>query len=206
MKEKHYIDSHKAITFIVVLALMAGFNRWVNYTLWVYLALHGTYGLMWVFKSRIFPDKQWEQSATFLRGLVIWTGLSLYWAAPVIIAIDDVRAPYWLIAIAIAMNIFGTMFHFASDMQKYTELKYNPGHLITSGFWSLSRSPNYFGEFLIYSSFAMLALHWLPWVLFIIMIVAAWIPYIRSKEKSLSRYPEFKQYRIQTRSFFPFLF
>lgn len=206
MKEKHYIDSHKCATFVFILVLMVYFNRWDNVTLWVYLALHGTYGLLWAFKSQVFPDKQWEQPASLVRGLVIWAGLTLYWIAPVIIASENVQAPYWLLALAIALNIVGTVFHFAGDMQKYTQLKYNPRQLITDGFWSLSRSPNYFGEFLIYASFAMLALHWLPWVAFGIMIAAAWIPYMRSKEKSLSRYPEFADYKSRTRSFIPFVF
>ncbi len=206
MKEKHFIDSHKGVTFLFVLLLMASFTRWDNLTLWVYLALHGTYGLLWVFKSRVFPDKQWEQPASVWRGIIIWAGLTLYWIAPVIIATQNVQAPNWLLALAIALNIAGTMFHFASDMQKYTGLKLNPGHLITDGFWRLSRSPNYFGEFLIYSSFALLALHWLPWAAFGVLIVAAWIPYLRSKEKSLARYPEFADYKARTRLFIPFLF
>jgi steroid 5-alpha reductase family enzyme len=206
MKEKHYIDSHKSLTFVYVLLLMAYFQQWENTTLWVYLALHGSYGILWAFKSRVFPDKQWEQPASIWRGIIIWAGLTLYWIAPYIIASQSLQVPAWYLAFAISLNTFGTMFHFASDMQKHTELKLNPGHLITGGFWSLSRSPNYFGEFLIYSSFAMLALHWLPWLAFAVMIIAAWIPYMRSKEKSLARYPEFANYKAKTRSFFPFLF
>jgi steroid 5-alpha reductase family enzyme len=206
MKEKHYIDSHKSITFLYVLLLMAYFQRWENITLWIYLALHGTYGFLWAFKSRVFPDKQWEQPASLLRGIVIWVGLTLYWIAPFIIAWNDVQAPYWLIALAVSINIAGTMFHFASDMQKYIQLRLNPGQLITNGFWELSRSPNYFGEFLIYGSFALLSMHWLPFLAFGVLIGAAWIPYMRRKEQSLSRYPEFQAYKARTRSFLPFLF
>lgn len=206
MKEKHYIDLHKGVTFAFVLILMAAFNRWENATLWIYLALHGTYGALWVFKSRLFPDKQWEKAASPLRGLIIWVGLSLYWIAPVIIASQNVQAPAGVLALAVSLNAIGTVFHFAADMQKHTELRLNPGHLITNGFWRLSRSPNYFGEFLIYASFSLLALHWLPWVAFGVLIAAAWIPYMRNKEKSLSRYPEYAEYRANVRSFFPFLF
>jgi steroid 5-alpha reductase family enzyme len=206
MKEKHFIDSHKFVTFLFVLGVMAAYGRWDNLTLWVYLALHGSYGLLWVLKSQVFPDKQWEKPASLVRGLILWAGLSLYWIAPVIIAAGDVQAPAWLLALAIALNVVGTFFHFASDMQKHIELKRNPGHLITDGFWRLSRSPNYFGEFLIYSSFALLALHWLPWVAFAVLIVGAWIPYMRAKERSLARYPEFAAYKARTRMFIPFVF
>ena len=90
-------------------------------------------------------------------------------------------------------------------MQKYTELKRRPNHLITDGFWSLSRNPNYFGEFLIYSSFALLALHWLPWVVLAAIIVAVWLPYIAKKDKSLFRYAGYADYKARTRSFVPFV-
>jgi steroid 5-alpha reductase family enzyme len=206
MKDKHFIDSHKAVTGLFIVLLMAYFQQWNNATLWVYLALHGTYGLLWVFKSMVFPDKQWNHPASWLRGLLLWAGLTGYWVAPFIIAIKNVQAPFWVLALAIFLNIVGTMFHFASDMQKYTELKIKPNHLITDGFWRLSRNPNYFGEFLIYSSFALLALHWLPWAVLGIIILVFWIPHMRSKEKSISRYAEFGDYKAHTRSFFPFLF
>jgi steroid 5-alpha reductase family enzyme len=82
----------------------------------------------------------------------------------------------------------------------------NPGKLITDGFWGLSCSPNYFGEFLIYGSFALLSMHWLPFLAFAVLIGAAWILYMRRKEQSLSRYPAFQAYKARTRYFFPFLF
>jgi steroid 5-alpha reductase family enzyme len=141
-----------------------------------------------------------------VRGLGFWAGLTGYWVAPFIIAIKNVQAPFWVLALSIFLSIVGTMFHFASDMQKHIELKTRPNQLITDGFWRLSRNPNYFGEFLIYSSFALLAMHWLPWVVLGIVISVFWIPHMRNKEKSLSRYAEFGDYKARTRSFIPFLF
>lgn len=82
MKQKHFIDSHKGATFVAVLILMAVYNQWQNPAAWVYLGLHGTYGLLWVLKSRIFPDRQWQQPTSLAYGLVIWGGLTLYWIAP----------------------------------------------------------------------------------------------------------------------------
>ena len=48
MKQKFFIDTHKGITFIAVLMMMAIYQQWDNVTAWVYLAMHGTYGVMWV--------------------------------------------------------------------------------------------------------------------------------------------------------------
>jgi steroid 5-alpha reductase family enzyme len=206
MKDKHFIDSHKAVTGLFIVLLMAYYHRWDNVTLWVYLALHGTYGLLWVFKSNLFPDKQWNQPASLARGVLLWAGLTGYWVAPFIIAAGNVEAPLWMLALAIFLNIVGIMFHFASDMQKYTELKLRPNILITDGFWRMSRNPNYFGEFLIYSSFALLAMHWLPWDILGIIIIGFWIPHMWSKDRSISRYAEYGDYKARTRSFIPFIF
>jgi protein-S-isoprenylcysteine O-methyltransferase Ste14 len=91
-------------------------------------------------------------------------------------------------------------------MQKYIELKYNPGHLITDGLLSHVRNINYFGEFLIYLGFGLLAMHWLPVVVILLFIGIIWAPNMLKKEQSLSRFPEFPQYKRKSKLFIPFLF
>lgn len=205
-KQKYFLNSHKGLTFLAVLAMMAWFGRWESVTAWVYLALHGTYGILWALKSAIFPDKQWETDKGLGYGLFIWVGLTSYWIAPFIITWLDVNAPPWLIAIAVSMNIFGIFCHFTSDMQKYIQLKYNPGHLITDGMFARARNMNYFGELLIYLSFALLAMHWLPLVILAFFVFGFWFGLMRKKDKSLSRYPEFVEYKKNSKLFIPFLF
>lgn len=61
--------------------------------------------------------------------------------------------------LALLLYIVGTIFHFGADYQKYV-FKQNPankGKLLTSGLWGFSRHPNYFGDFLIFVSFAALS-------------------------------------------------
>jgi steroid 5-alpha reductase family enzyme len=206
MKQKHFIDSHKGITFIAILIMMGYYHQWTNVTAWVYLALHGTYGLLWVTKSHIFPDKQWEQKCSIWYGLYIWAGLSLYWIAPWIITSKSVNVPLWMLSLSLVIYTFGIFLHYTSDMQKYVELKYNPGHLITDGLMGYSRNINYFGEFLIYGSFALLSLNWIPFVVIALYFIVIWGPNIRRKEKSLSRYPEFEAYKKKVKLFIPFIF
>ncbi|WAN68708.1 hypothetical protein BJP36_22030 [Moorena producens JHB] len=83
MKIKHVINLHKALTAPVVLGLMVFYQ---NFTLgpWVYLALHGTYGVMWLLKDRIYPDKQWEPEIPIGIGIIGFGILMLYWVAPFI--------------------------------------------------------------------------------------------------------------------------
>jgi steroid 5-alpha reductase family enzyme len=206
MKQKYFIDSHKGVTFLAILAMMAYFNQWQNPTAWVYLALHGTYGILWVLKSRIFPDKQWETERGIWYGLYIWAGLSLYWIAPFIITSRGVHAPAWLHGLAVCLYSFGIFLHYAADMQKFIELKYNPGQLITDGLMSRTRNPNYLGELLIYLGFGLLAMHWLPILVILLYIVVVWFPNMLKKDKSLARYPEFTEYKRKSKLFIPFLF
>jgi protein-S-isoprenylcysteine O-methyltransferase Ste14 len=206
MKQKYFIDSHKGITFLAVLGMMAWFNQWQNPTAWIYLALHGTYGILWVLKSRIFPDKQWETDKGLGYGLVIWAGLSLYWITPYLITSRGLQAPAWLLGLSVSLYTLGIFLHYAADMQKYIELKYNPGQLITGGLLGRTRNINYFGELLIYLGFSLLAMHWLPILVILLYFLVIWLPNMRKKDQSLARYPEFAEYRRKSKLFIPFLF
>jgi protein-S-isoprenylcysteine O-methyltransferase Ste14 len=206
MKHKFYIDTHKGITPVVILILLAVYSQGSNPTAWVYLALHGTYGLLWVLKSRFFPDRSWERRVSLGYGLATWAGLSLYWIAPVILMSRGVQAPLWLLGLSTSLYALGVFFHFAADIQKFTALRLNPGALITDGLFSLSRNINYFGELLIYLAFALLPLHPLPLMVLLAFLLFVWVPNMRKKEKSLERYPEFGEYKTRTRWFIPFLF
>ncbi|MCX7753695.1 MAG: DUF1295 domain-containing protein [Anaerolineales bacterium] len=205
-KQKYFIDTHKGITFVVLLTMMAWFGRWESVTAWVYLALHGTYGLLWVLKSRLFPDKQWEEDKGAAYALLIIAGLSAYWVSGLLITWLDVKAPAWLIGLCVSMNVFGVFFHFVSDMQKYVQLKYHPGHLITDGLFARTRNINYFGELLIYLSFALLSMHWLPLVILAGFVFGFWLGQMRKKDQSLARYAEFAAYKKKSKLFIPFLF
>tara|TARA_B100000700_G_scaffold121098_1_gene135959 strand:- start:2418 stop:2993 length:576 start_codon:yes stop_codon:yes gene_type:complete len=186
------------------------YSAFDNTTIWIYLGLHGTYGILWVLKSFIFPDKTWDQKTNFAYGLVILSGLSLYWISPWLIVSgyfnegDMIVAPNWLISIVIFMFGLGVFLHFSSDMQKHTILKTNPGTLISDGLFKRSRNINYFGELFIYLSFALLAMHWTPILILAVFMIIVWVPNMLRKDKSLSRYKEFEDYKNKSGMFFPF--
>jgi steroid 5-alpha reductase family enzyme len=90
-------------------------------------------------------------------------------------------------------------------MQKYISLKLIPGRLITTGLMARTRNMNYFGELLIYGSFVLLALHWLPTAILMAWVLFIWVPNMLRKDRSLSRYPDFKAYKERTKLFIPFL-
>ena len=204
MKIKHPINLHKFLTFGVILGLMAVYQ---NFTMaaWIYLALHGTYGIMWLIKDRLYPDKQWEEEIPVVTVVITFLVVGLYWVAPFILISSRVEASAPLIAAAIATNLFGVLLHYGSDAQKYFTLKYKKG-LITEGFFSRSRNPNYLGEILIYLGFAMLTQHWLPFVIIGVVFAAIFVPNMIKKDKSLARYPEFAAYKERSGLLLPKLF
>src|SRR4028119_1518340 len=160
MKAKHFINLHKGLSFLFILTLMLIYQNF-NLGAWVYLALHGTYGLLWLLKSKIYPDKQWEQEISVGMGIFGFVLVSLYWVAPFILISSGSQPPLPLVAAAISLNILGVFLHYVSDAQKYFTLKYQPG-LITEGFFARCRNTNYLGEIFIYFSLALLAQHWIP--------------------------------------------
>ncbi|OGO16893.1 MAG: hypothetical protein A2Z14_01875 [Chloroflexi bacterium RBG_16_48_8] len=206
MKQRYIIDTFKGISFLAILFLMAIYDQWRNATAWVYLGLHGTYGILWVLKSRIFPDKTWERKVDLVWGVITAFGLLVYWVAPWLLISRGIECPPWYLGMCVSMNIFGVFLHFVTDMQKYTSLKLQPDHLITTGMMSRVRNLNYFGEFLIYLSLGLLAMHWAPILILVLFIYVYWFPNMRRKDESLSRYPEFKEYRKRSKWFIPFLF
>jgi protein-S-isoprenylcysteine O-methyltransferase Ste14 len=203
VKMSWFIDGHKGVTILVMLGLMALYRRWDNQTAWLYIALHGGYGILWVLKSRVFPDRRWERKVSLPFAVFgILGGLSLYWIGGWMVFHFDVYAPAWYNALAVLVYVLGVFLHFASDMQKHAHLTLRPGELITDGFFSSRRNPNYLGELLIYAGFGMLAMHWIPLAILALWVLAYWLPNMIRKDRSLSRYEEFESYRKASRLFF----
>lgn len=204
MKLKYPVNIHKGLTAFFVAGLMLYYQ---NFAIgpFVYLALHGSYGFMWLMKDRMFPDKQWEQVVSIPYALFVFMALGLYWVAPFILISNTVVIPPFVLATSIALNVFGTMLHFGSDAQKFFTLKYRAG-LITEGFFARMRNVNYLGEFMIYSGYALLSMTWIGFIGIAAFLIGAFIPNMIKKEKSLSRYPAFAEYKARSGFFFPKLF
>jgi protein-S-isoprenylcysteine O-methyltransferase Ste14 len=202
----HVIEFQKGSTFFIVLIMMGIYAQWENPTAWVYLALHGSYGFLWVLKGQLFPDRQWNRNVSLPFAMIGFVALCLYWIAPFLLTSRNTQAPYWLITASIILFVFGVFLNFTADMQKFTSLKLRPDHLITEGIWSITRNPNYLGELLIYLSFAMLSMHWLSFVILLLWVLLYWLPNMHKKDRSLSRYPGFTQYKKSSRLFIPFIF
>lgn len=195
------INFHKFLTAFFVLLLMNWYDNFSK-TAYIYLAIHGSYGFIWVLKHFAFRDKKWEVKITFAGALFIFIFLSTYWIAPFILisnifkANTEIVSNYYM-AFIIALYAFGITIMTVSDSQKNFTLRYRKG-LITDGMFKHIRHPNYLGEMMIYASFAFLAGHWIPWIVLGYWWSMVFLVNMLTIESSLSRFPEWEKYRSGT--------
>jgi len=156
-------------------------------------------------KDQTFRDRRFEEEIHPLAGFIfVFGALGAYWIAPFLIITNRLTAPNWFMALAIFVTTLGIFYHYVSDAHKYAVLGIRKG-LITTGLFSRTRNPNYFGEMLIYLGFAMLAQHWAPFL----ALAYWWSFFIRNmlkKDQSISRYPEFSEWKKRTGLVIPKIF
>ena len=196
MKLNQLINLHKGMPAFVVLGLMFFYNNFTIAPL-VYLALHGTYGLLWLLKEKIFPDPYFKEQINFLTSVTGFIFLGSYWIAPYILISSQESVPDFIIAASISINIIGVFLHFASDTQKYFSLKFKKD-LIKEGFFKNVRNTNYLGEILIYLSFAILSMSFIPFAILAIFFFGVFLPRMIKKDNSLKKYAAFKDYKKKT--------
>lgn len=166
---------------------------------WVYLALHGTYGFVWLLKDLAFPDPGWQQKATILGGInAFLLVLGPYWVFGWLLVSGTSAATYPLpdaawFALCISLCMMGCALMIAADAQKYFTLRLKRA-LITDGVHRYVRHPNYLGEMVIYLSFALMVWHWLPALILAYVWLGIFYPNIAGKEASMARYPQWREY------------
>ena len=193
------INFQKAGTFVFLGLLMAYYGN-TSTAAWVYLALHGSYGLVWILKDVAFPDPNWQVRVTVPAAFATFlTVLGWYWAFGWLLISGTVQPHYPLpdpawYCLCISLCILGSAIMIAADAQKYFTLRLRRG-LITDGMFRYVRHPNYLGEILIYLSFALMVWHWLPFAVLAWVWVGLFAVNMTLKEASMSRYPEWAAYR-----------
>ena len=196
------INFQKTGTFFFVLLLMKHYQNF-SPEAHVYLALHGMYGFCWILKHFAFPDRQWEKKVTLGGGLMAFLlVLGPYWAFPYllisgILGPDQKIASLPILTTAICIHTLGVVIMMTADSQKYFTLKYRSG-LIREGLFKYIRHPNYLGEIMLYGSYALIVQHWIPWAILAWVWIAVFLVNILQKEASMSRYPEWAEYKKKT--------
>jgi protein-S-isoprenylcysteine O-methyltransferase Ste14 len=164
-------------------------------------------GIAWLVKHTTFRDKNFDVQMKPHELVALFLFVDLYWIAPWSLTKyrrDAVVGNVELVAV-MALWGFGCGLHYMSDLQKYMTLKLRGRGLITEGFFSLVRNPNYLGEVMIYTAFAILARSYVASAVLIYFIVAIFVPNMRKKDKSLEKYATFADYKARTNLIVPFL-
>jgi protein-S-isoprenylcysteine O-methyltransferase Ste14 len=191
------INLQKGGTLVFVLTLMAVYDVWTP-TAWTYFGLHGSYGLIWLLKELVFPDPAWQKRITLGGAVSAWLMvLGPYWIAPWLMISQRIEQPPAVLGAAIVLYALGLALMIGADAQKYFVLRARRG-LIVDGFFARTRNPNYLGEMMIYASFAIVAGHWLQWLVLAWVWSGIFFPNMLRKDASIARYPEWAAYKART--------
>ena len=203
------INFQKAGTFVLVAVLMWYYQNFST-AAFLYLALHGSYGFVWLIKDLSFPDSGWQKKVTIGGGLVAFFGvLFWYWVIAWLLIKQPATPDYplpeaaWL-SLCTSLCVLGCVIMIAADAQKYYTLKFKKG-LIDSGIHRYIRHPNYLGEIMIYGAFGLLAWHWGAAVILLAVWLLVFVPNMLAKERSLSRHPGWAAYKKRSGWILPYL-
>lgn len=133
-KIRHAVNLHKALTGVVVAAMM-WFSGATDAAAWLYLGLHGSYGISRLIKDVAYPDRSWQQEATLGSVVFTFLAMTVYWVAPALLMFQGPAPPQWAMGLAVAMFGLGMQAHHASDAQKYAALEHG-ADLIDDGMFA----------------------------------------------------------------------
>ena len=189
------INAQKTGTLFVMFALMVYYKNFSNGA-WLYLSLHGTYGFLWFLKDMVFPDKGFQHYLAILPSIFVSCFLLSYWLMgfEVMCGVGDQNPSGKKIFGCFFLFSFGNILMLCSDLQKYIVLKYKKG-LIDDIFMKNNRNTNYFGEILVYLTFAIACGRKEGYI----MLIIEWIVFFGSriyvKDLRLAKKHGFEKYK-----------
>jgi steroid 5-alpha reductase family enzyme len=224
---EHYYDLTGSLTYltlvIATLLLAGSFDaRSILLTLLVSVwALRlGSFLFLRIRKRGV--DERFDTiKPSFSRFLMAWTlqGLWVFLTLSAALAAmtSTTPAPFGPLGVAgVVVWIVGFAIEAVSDRQKrlFRQDPANAGHFITTGLWAWSRHPNYFGEIVLWSGIALIALPSLsgwqyvtlisPLFVFFLLTRVSGIPPLESRaEERWGDDPEFRAYKARTPVLFP---
>lgn len=193
MKLSTWINVWKLATLPYIVILATSTHR-SELRIWLYTALHGAYGILWCLKDCVAPDMQFHTDLDIIMAIKSTIYLCIYLITPTMLVftpcseIRPIEVVVWVVMYAV-----GVFLHFGSDVQKYYVLRQEK-KLITNGFFTYMKHPNYIGEGFIYLSFCGVSGLAVSYILLAFQVLVGWMPYIHKKELSMSRYKEWDAY------------
>jgi len=170
-KTEHYFDLTGSATYVTVVAVALLLSEDLD----ARAVIAGAMVMVWALRLGSFlfrrvrragRDGRFDQIKTDpLRFFMTWT-LQGLWVlltlacALAIITGTERRSIGWVATVGIAVWVVGFAIEVVADRQKsaFKRDPANEGRFITSGLWAWSRHPNYFGEMVLWSGIAIMAL------------------------------------------------
>ena len=146
-------------------------------------------------KHFAFPDHSTNIKADLVPGGIIILLLLWYWIPDLLVTSGSgIQNPSNVrVAVCIFLHSLGCSVLVVSDCQKFFELKHKKG-LIRSGMFKYTRSPNYLGEFLVYSSLGVCAGLWQVYAVYGVAWSVFLLQTIKLKETSNSKKEGWNEY------------
>lgn len=185
---------------VVVIAMVAVYLLHMNWAL-----------LVWTRQTALGKlDARTPLGQKLVLPLVLANTVGWVYCLPFYFATRNTSPLGWMDAAAIGVYAAGTVFHFGGDYQKH-RFKLRDGgrgRILDTGFWAVSRHPNYFGDFLIYVSFALVGGSIWAWAAPLTNLLQyAFDAMPKSEKWSAERYgADWQAYKARTKAFVPYLF
>lgn len=156
--------------------------------------------------------RAWVLRSFFQIFLLQWVLMQIV-SLPIVLGIVGARPinPIWLV-LGVVVWLTGFFFEVVGDYQltQFKKIKSNKGKILTTGLWSLTRHPNYFGEATLWWGIAFLSygvshslLSFLgPVAIDSILLFVSGIPLLEKKYQGRS---DWRAYAKKTPAFFPAL-
>lgn len=155
----------------------------------------------------------WAKLKAYLNVFVLQGVLLCIVSLPIFLTMtSSVDAFYWWNGLGIVIWLIGFYFETVGDYQltQFKKNAQNKGKLLTTGLWSVTRHPNYFGEALSWWGIFLISLTSVshlwgiigPITITLLLLYVSGVPLLENKYKER---PDFIVYANQTAKFFPFI-
>ncbi len=121
----YLINIQKGGTLFFMFFLMCYYDNF-SIGAWTYLALHGSYGFIWVIKDMVFPDKGFSHKISLPEVFGVSLVLVAYWGVGFIMmsGMADNNPTPERIFCCIFLYVVGLVLMVLTDLQKYLILQY----------------------------------------------------------------------------------
>ena len=163
--------------------------------------------------KKIKHSFSWFLMTFMLQGM--WVFMCIFPALIVISSFNSEINNYAIVGSIVWL--FGFLFEIIADNQKSNFNKFNKGEFISNGLWSITRHPNYFGEFILWLGITIASLGYIDNYKYVLLLTRIFVYLLLTRvsgvnlleeicEKRWGNSKEYQKYKEKTPLFFPKLF